>query len=125
MKWKQKEITLDRYILKKNGEYRRLENVDDVRDNYNEGSFTVRYIEEKDNKGIKIFEADILKVNLRKSVIHGYIYYNGAISAYTLNYKNFGTPIHEITGLLQWSEKFVIGNVFQNPELVKKYKLKF
>jgi len=128
MKWKQRVIIFDRYIDDSMGGYTRINNVSSIKHNIEltgtKDVFTVQYIEEDDNNRKKIFEGDILQVDLNKSVIHGYVYYSPAISCYTLKYKKFMTPIHEIHHLSQWGAKWIIGNVFQNPELVEKYKLK-
>jgi len=115
-KWKQRELLFDRYVINNQGGFSRRENVTYVNPDIPEEeakypSFTVQYTGVKDMNGVKIFEGDIVRESPKTGRID-YIIVQYGISLFGAGFTFYKSRNYEI-----------LGNVFQNPELVEKYKL--
>ncbi len=125
MKWEQRELGFRRYVPTGDGKYDCYDGIKDV------GlpifkRFTVQYTGRDDITGEKIFEADICKIQVYDignvpdeyiAVVHYSIYYSAM--RYYARVEDTGLFFN----LYSPGCSEIIGNAFQNPELVNKYNL--
>lgn len=133
-KWKQRELEFKLYVPDGSDDYKDYDGEGDycclegaiaiVRINNNRkntGEIIVQYTGVKDVKKVQIFEADICRYSINRFHQNevGYVKYDPSTLCFRL-YRN-----HASTGIIVVDDSFleVYGNVFQNPELVEKYKL--
>ena len=125
MKWKQRETIFDRYISDNMGGYVRSYNVAVIKPRAEltgtKDSFTVQYTGVKDIDGKKIFEGDIVNCKAGLDNWVGFVQFDTASGAFKHYMKN--VYAHRVKLSLDINPPLIIGNVFQNPELVEKYKL--
>jgi len=128
IKWKQREILLDRYISDNMGGYNRSFNVQNIKKRAEisgEGdSFTVQYTGVKDINGKKIFEGDIchLESPYLDESMKGITVFHEACFQFKVT---VGDKPEAYKHIIMWKKIWILGNVFQNPELVEKYGLEF
>jgi len=138
MEWKQRELLLDQYIPDNMGGYIRQHNVLDIKKSRAELTgtglssifvpITVQYTGVKDINGKKIFEGDIVESESEEwdnkgliPVKHQDIVEWGVEDGQWI-VRDIIEPIEENV-LYDLIECKILGNVFQNQELVEKYKL--
>ena len=133
MKWKQRELEFRLYVpagniwaRKEDKYFTSIENWQDRQEEAETSlvllnGFTVQYTGVKDVNKVKIFEGDICRYSINRFHQNeiGYVKYDPSTLCFRL-YTN-----HANTGIIVADDSFleVYGNVFQNPELVEKYKL--
>lgn len=133
-KWKQRELEFRLYVpagnpfsMKEDKYFTSIENWQD-RQEESETSlvllngFTVQYTGVKDVNGVKIFEGDIVDVlPYPKQEWIGYVKYCSSAGCFIIDslISDYGSKTTEPI----YTDCKIIGNVFQNPELVEKYKL--
>lgn len=115
MEWKQREIIIDRYIPDDMGDYSRLSNI--ARIKHQEG-FIVQYTGVDDINGQKIFEGDIVKHEDQSGIIVGVVIFKNLSFMWQTSWLG-----NSCLFLKNCKKPEILGNVFQNPVLVKKYKL--
>ena len=129
MNWEQRELEFKRYFLK-DDKYQCIDDVVDLRDNVQKmakhyHTFVVQYTGVKDVKGVKIFEGDIVEVLVKDLPI--LVTTIGIVEFINGQFK-IVSPERDIefNYILEYTSNVltILGNVFQNPELVEKYKLK-
>jgi len=127
MKWKQRELEFRHYskdygpeagwlpspVKSINGWWQ----IDGYNDEAEGDTINVQYAGQKDVKKVKIFEADIVR---------HYRDWFKPVGIIKFRYFRFllSCPKNNLEMYIMHNEKLeILGNVFQNPELVKKYKL--
>ncbi len=78
---------------------------------FQDGRFIIQqYTELKDSKGVEIYEGDIVEIGDRKREV----IFNIGMFYIDENYGDI-VPVSEVDNIIE-----VIGNIFENPELLKK-----
>jgi len=134
MEWKQRDLEFRAYVRKGSwlyerheckGEYGCIENWEDDNDEkmafLSKGVFVVQYTGKEDINWKNIFEADICRFeNDFGDTLIAVVRYSPDITSFRL-FSDKNTSY--ILGNEYIAETQILGNVFQNPELIEKYKL--